>query len=766
MTVTARPGDPVITPALVAEHGLTEDEYDRLLAMLGRTPTFTELGIVSALWSEHCSYKHSRPLLKTLPTSAPYVLQGPGENAGVISIGDGLAVAFKIESHNHPSAVEPYQGAATGVGGILRDVFTMGARPIALLNSLRFGTLDSSRVRYLFAGVVKGIGDYGNCVGIPTVAGEVVFDPAYDGNPIVNAMCVGLLKESELMRAVAEGVGNPIIAVGARTGRDGIHGASFASEDLSAASEAKRPRVQVGDPFTEKLLLEASLELIHSGHIVAIQDMGAAGLTSSSAEMAARGDVGVVIDTLLVPARETGMTPYELLLSESQERMLVVAKKGHENDVRAILEKWDLTAAVIGEVIAEPVYRVVEGDRVVAEFPGIRLVTDCPTYEPEARESADVISRRARNPHGVPERPEEADPLWTLERLLLSPTIASKRWVYQQYDHTVRTNTVVGPGGDAAVVRIRGTDKALALKTDCNGRYVFLDPRVGAQIAVAEAARNVACAGGKPMAITNNLNFGNPRKPEVYFQLREAVAGMKEACEMLGTPVTGGNVSLYNENPTGAVYPTPVIGMVGLIESLAHVTRSAFAADGDAIMLLGDNSDELGGSEYLQRIHDEVIGPPPRVNLAGEKALISALLDAIRAGTIRSAHDVADGGLAVALAECVMMDRAHQVGAQVDLSAWESLPLRALLFGEAQGRVVVSTPDPAAVALAAARHQVPCMVIGTVRSASGALDLKVGTRQIRASVRQLADAYHEAIPRIMQRSASAQDVALASDAVV
>ena len=766
MTVVARPGDPVITPALVAEHGLTADEYDRLLAMLGRTPTFTELGIVSALWSEHCSYKHSRPLLRTLPTSAPYVLQGPGENAGVISIGDGLAVAFKIESHNHPSAVEPYQGAATGVGGILRDVFTMGARPIALLNSLRFGSLDSARVRYLFAGVVKGIGDYGNCVGIPTVAGEVVFDPAYEGNPIVNAMCVGLLKESELMRAVAEGVGNPIIAVGARTGRDGIHGASFASEDLSAASEAKRPRVQVGDPFTEKLLLEASLELIHSGHIVAIQDMGAAGLTSSSAEMAARGDVGVVIDTLLVPAREAGMTPYELLLSESQERMLVVAKKGHEDAVRFILEKWDLTAAVIGEVIAEPVYRVVEGDRVVAEFPGIRLVTDCPTYEPEARESADVISRRARDPHGVPERPEEADPLWTLERLLLSPTIASKRWVYQQYDHTVRTNTVIGPGGDAAVVRIRGTDKAIALKTDCNGRYVFLDPRIGTQIAVAEAARNVACAGGKPMAITNNLNFGNPKKPEVYFQLRAAVAGMKEACEVLGTPVTGGNVSLYNENPTGAVYPTPVIGMVGLIESLAHVTRSAFAADGDAIMLLGDNTDELGGSEYLQRIHGEVIGPPPRVDLAGEKALVAALLDAIRAGTIRSAHDVADGGLAVALAECVMMDRAHQVGAQVDLTAWASLPLRALLFGEAQGRVIVSTPDPAAVSLVAARHQVPCAVVGTVRSSSGALDMKVGTRQIRASVRQLADAYHEAIPRIMQRSASAQDVALASDAVV
>jgi phosphoribosylformylglycinamidine synthase subunit PurL len=766
MTVTARPGDPTITPALVAEHGLTTDEYDRLVAMLGRTPTFTELGIVSALWSEHCSYKHSRPLLKTLPTKAPYVLQGPGENAGVISIGDGLAVAFKIESHNHPSAVEPYQGAATGVGGILRDVFTMGARPIALLNSLRFGSLDSARVRYLFAGVVKGIGDYGNCVGIPTVAGEVVFDPAYEGNPIVNAMCVGLLKEEELMRAVAEGVGNPIIAVGARTGRDGIHGASFASEDLSEASDAKRPRVQVGDPFTEKLLLEASLELIHSGHIVAIQDMGAAGLTSSSAEMAARGDVGVVIDTLKVPAREEGMTPYELLLSESQERMLVVAKKGREEHVRNILEKWDLTAAVIGEVIAEPVYRVVEGERVVAEFPGIRLVTDCPTYEPEARESADVKSRRARDPHAIPERAEEADPLWTLERLLLSPTIASKRWVYQQYDHTVRTSTVIGPGGDAAVVRIRGTDKAIALKTDCNGRYVFLDPRVGAQIAVAEAARNVACTGGRPMAITNNLNFGNPKKPEVYHQLREAVAGMKEACEVLGTPVTGGNVSLYNENPTGAVYPTPVIGMVGLVESLAHVTRSAFTTDGDAIILLGDNTDELGGSEYLQRIHNEVIGPPPRVDLAAEKALIDALLEAIRAGTVRSAHDVSDGGLAVAIAECMMMERGRPVGAQVDLSAWKALPLRALLFGEAQGRVVLSTPDAAAVLAIAARRGVKATAIGTVRAASGLLEMTVGPRKFRASVGSLADAYHEAIPRIMQRTASAQDVALASDSVV
>jgi phosphoribosylformylglycinamidine synthase len=766
VTVTARPGDPTITPALIAEHGLTPDEYDRLVAMLERTPTFTELGIVSALWSEHCSYKHSKPLLRTLPTTAPYVLQGPGENAGVIAIGDGLAIAFKIESHNHPSAVEPYQGAATGVGGILRDVFTMGARPIALLNSLRFGSLDSARVRYLFAGCVKGIGDYGNCVGIPTVAGEVVFDPAYEGNPLVNAMCVGLLKEEELMLAVAQGVGNPIIAVGARTGRDGIHGASFASEDLSEASDAKRPRVQVGDPFTEKLLLEASLELIRSGHIVAIQDMGAAGLVSSSAEMAARGDVGVVIDTLKVPAREEGMTPYELLLSESQERMLVVAIKGHEDQVRAILEKWDLTAAVIGEVIEEPVYRVMEGDRIVAEFPGIRLVTDCPMYTPEARESDDIRRRREENVHAIAERPEEADPLWTLEELLRSPTIASKRWVYQQYDHTVRTGTVIGPGGDAAVVRIRGTDRAIALKTDCNGRYTYLDPRQGARIAVAEAARNVACSGGRPMAITNNLNFGNPKRPEVYYQLRESVAGMAEACTALGTPVTGGNVSLYNENPSGAVYPTPVVGMVGLLDSVSHATRSAFSTDGDAIVLLGANTDEIGGSEYLQRIHGVVAGAPPRCDLDAEKALIDALLESIKAGTVRSAHDCSDGGLAVALAECVMMDRARQTGAQIDLSPWAGLPLRALLFGEAQGRVIVSTPDAEAILSLARRHGVPAARIGTVRVAGGLLKVKVGERMLDIRVSQLAEDFHEAIPRIMQRSASAQDVALVSDSVV
>ena len=723
--------------------------------MLGRAPTFTELGVVSALWSEHCSYKHSRPLLRRLPTKAPYVLQGPGENAGVIAIGDGLAVAFKIESHNHPSAVEPYQGAATGVGGILRDVFTMGARPIALLNSLRFGSLDSPRVRYLFAGVVKGIGDYGNCVGVPTIGGEVAFDESYEGNPLVNAMCVGLLHENELIRAVAQGVGNPIIAVGARTGRDGIHGASFASAELSEESEAKRPQVQVGDPFTEKLLLEASLELIHSGAIVAIQDMGAAGLTSSSAEMAARGDVGVTIDVTRIPVRELDMTPYEILLSESQERMLVVAKKGREREVTAILEKWDLTASVIGEVIAEPVYRVTEGDRVVAEFPGTKLVTDCPTYTPDAREDATIAALRTRDVASIPERPEESDLLWTFEQVLTSPTIASKMWVYRQYDHTVRTNTVIGPGGDAAVIRIRNTRRALALKTDCNGRYCYLDPRLGTRIAVAEAARNVACAGGRPLAITNNLNFGNPRRPEVYFQLRESTAGMAEACEKLGTPVTGGNVSLYNESPAGAVYPTPVIGMVGLIDDLDNITHANFSTEGDTVVLLGVPTAELGGSEYLARVHHLVAGSPPRCDLDGERNLIDALLASIDAGAVRSAHDCSDGGLAVALAESCILDRGRPLGADIDLSSFDELPTRAVLFGEGQARIIISTPDPAALHEIAHRHGVTSTTIGTVASADDPLEIRVGNRTLAASLPWLDRLYYETIPDIMTRSAAA-----------
>ena len=755
--VLPRPGDPPITPELVAEHGLTSDEHDRLVRMLGRSPTFTELGIVSALWSEHCSYKHSRNLLRTLPTSAPYVLQGPGENAGVISIGDGLAVAFKIESHNHPSAVEPYQGAATGVGGILRDVFTMGARPVAMLDSLRFGALDSARVRYLFSGVVKGIGDYGNCVGIPTVAGEIVFDPSYEGNPLVNAMCVGLMHEENLIRAKAEGVGNPIMAVGASTGRDGIHGASFASEDLSAASDAKRPRVQVGDPFTEKLLLEASLELIASGHIVAIQDMGAAGLTSSSAEMAERGEVGVVIDVTKVPVRETGMTPYEILLSESQERMLVVALRGREEKVRAILAKWDLAAEVIGQVIAEPVYRVTEGDRVVAEFPGSRLVTDCPRYSPPARENPDIAALRNVDVSAIAELPEEIDPSWTLIQLLSSPTIASKAWAYRQYDSTVRTNTVIGPGGDAAVIRIRGTRKGLALKTDCNGRYVYLDPRVGGRIAVAEAARNVACSGARPMAITNCLNFGNPGRPEVYYQLTEAIAGIGEACTALSTPVTGGNVSLYNESPAGAVYPTPVIGMVGLVSDVSHVTTATFSGEGHAIVLFGKCTDELGGSEYLARIHGVVAGSPPACDMRSERAAIEAVLECIEAGHIFSAHDCSDGGLAVALAECCIANRNHLHGADVELDLTDGPTARAALFGEAQGRFVISTSDVAAVLAIAKAHNVPALNIGIVTNKSGGFRITLNDLALVSEVSALADAYHNAIPSIMSQPALASD---------
>ncbi len=754
-SVEPRHGDPEITPQLVAEHGITEFEFERVKSMLGRTPTHTEIGIVSALWSEHCSYKHSRPLLKTLPTRADWVLQGPGENAGVISVGDGLAVAFKVESHNHPSAVEPYQGAATGVGGILRDVFTMGARPIALLNSLRFGPLTSPRVRWLFAGVVKGIGDYGNCVGVPTVGGEVVFDPSYEGNPLVNAMCVGIMREDELMRAVAAGVGNPIMAVGARTGRDGIHGASFASEDLSEESEAKRPMVQVGDPFTEKLLLEASLELIRSGHIVAIQDMGAAGLTSSSAEMAERGDVGVTIDVTKVPVREEGMTPYEILLSESQERMLVVAKRGHENEVRAILSRWDLEAAVIGEVIAEPVYRVTEGSKVVAEFPGSRLVTECPQYTIEAEESVALRDARNTDPHKVAELPEESDPAWTLEKLLSSPTIASKAWVWRQYDSTVRTSTVVGPGSDAAVVRLPDTNKAIALCIDGNGRHVALNPRNGGKAAVCEAARNVACSGARPKAITNNLNFGNPKKPEVYFQLRESIAGMGEACNALETPVTGGNVSLYNENPMGAIHPTPTIGMVGVIESLSHVTPSCFQQEGDTIVLLGEPTNELGASEYLLHIHGLAIGEPPECDVAKERSLIDALLSMIQAGHIRSAHDCSDGGLAVALAECAILNKSNQHGFNVKLSRWSQLAKRALLFGEAHGRVIVTTRDSSAIEKIAAQHNVPAHVIGTVTSPNSRAHFDVGDYSFDIYVQQMARAFHEAIPSIMDGNAPA-----------
>jgi phosphoribosylformylglycinamidine synthase len=764
MTPNPRAGDPAITAELVADHGISPSEYDLIKEALGREPTYTELGVFSALWSEHCGYKNSKPLLRTLPTRAPWVLQGPGENAGVIEIGDGHAIAFKIESHNHPSAVEPYEGAATGVGGILRDVFTMGARPIAVLDSLRFGNLENARVRYLFGGVVKGIGDYGNCVGIPNLGGEVYFDDAYEGNPLVNAMAIGHLKVEELIRGFASGVGNPIIAVGARTGRDGIHGATFASEELSEASDAKRPQVQVGDPFTEKLLLEASLELIRSGHIVGIQDMGAAGLASSSSEMAARAGTGVDIDTALMPVREQNMTPYEILLSESQERMLVVAHQGREAEVKRILEKWELEAAVIGHVTDDGMYRVRENGVVVAEIPGEPLVNECPTYVRDAKESEEIRRLRATDVAALDHSAARTNATDVLKRLLASPTIASKRWVFNQYDTTVRTNTVVGPGGDAGVLRIRGTNKGVAATVDCNGRFVYLNPRRGSQIAVAEAARNLVCVGARPRAITNNLNFGNPLKPEVYYQLSEAIAGMGEACTAFETPVTGGNVSLYNENPRGAIYPTPVVGMVGYLDDVTNYVPAAFRNDGDRIVLLGENTSEIGGSEYLKVVHDLVAGDAPNVDLKKERALQEAMLEIAAAKLAHSAHDCAEGGLAVALAECAINAQTdnntaehHNTGASVELGD-KIIDAEALLFGEAQGRIVISCAggDEARVIAIAERHGVTARRIGDV-AYNNAFVVRVGDNKVIDSrVSDLADIYQSAIPRLMDGASTVE----------
>ncbi len=745
------PGDPPITPAVIREHNLTDGEYARIEALLGRAPTFAELGIFSALWSEHCSYKHSRPILKAFPTEGPQVVQGPGENAGVLRLPDGWAVAFKIESHNHPSAVEPYQGAATGAGGILRDVFTMGARPVALLNSLRFGPLDEARNRYLFAGVVRGIGDYGNCVGVPTLGGEVDFAPGYSGNPLVNAMCVGILRETDLITAAAHGVGNVLLAVGASTGRDGIHGASFASEELSQASERRRPQVQVGDPFTEKLLLEASLELIASGHIVAIQDMGAAGLTSSSAEMAARGGVGVEIDLSLVPTREPGMTPYEILLSESQERMLVVAKHDRVAQVQQIAVKWELTATPIGRVTDDGMYRCTWGDQVVVEIPGRQLVEDCPVYYPEAREDEAVA--RLRSEHPAPRSPLP-DPTESLLRLLDHPPLASKRWVFEQYDSTVQAGTVHGPGGDAGVLRVRHTDFGLALTTACNARYVRLRPYEGGKAAVAEAARNVACTGAQPLGVTDCLNFGNPERPAVYFQFREACRGIADACRAFGTPVTGGNVSFYNESPTGAVDPTPVIGMVGLLERVDHAVPSHARTSGDRVFVLGETRAELGGSAYWEAVFACTGGEPPRVDLDIERRLVDVLVAAARQGLLRSAHDCADGGLGVALAEVAMGGPYQEagVGLDVDLRAYgQTLGAAELLFSESHGRAVVTCASEHAIAIAtlAAEHGVPAFPAGAIGDPDGTLRIRTRNGAIEQPVGRLRQLYFGAIPRRM-----------------
>jgi phosphoribosylformylglycinamidine synthase II len=744
------PGERPVTRDLVHEHNLNDLEYERILGILGRTPTLTELGVFSALWSEHCSYKHSKPILRGFPTTGPQVVQGPGENAGVLRLPEGWAVAFKIESHNHPSAVEPYQGAATGVGGILRDVFTMGARPVALLNSLRFGPLDSPRNRYLFAGVVRGVGDYGNCVGVPTLGGEVDFAPGYSGNPLVNAMCVGLLKEKDLTRARAHGVGNILIAMGSRTGRDGIHGASFASEDLSEKSEARRPQVQVGDPFTEKLLLEATLELIHSGLVVAIQDMGAAGLTSSSAEMAARGGVGVEIDTRLVPIREKGMTPYEILLSESQERMLIVAEPARVADIQAACAKWELTATPIGRVTDDGVFRIRHGDTVVAEIPGEPLVNGFPVYTPEAREADEVRQRRAAHPTG----PRRANLAESLQVLLDTPSIASKRWVFEQYDSTVQASTLLGPGGDAGVLRVDGTDFGLAVTVDCNARLVALDPYEGGKATVAEAARNIACTGAVPLGITDCLNFGNPERPEVFFQFREACRGIADACRAFGTPVTGGNVSFYNESPTGAVDPTPTVGMVGLLERIDQRVPSHFQHTGDRIVLLGNTRGVLGGSAYWAEIRGFAGGAPASADLEAEYALQRLLVAGAKRYLICSAHDCSAGGLLVALAEAAIGGpyAMHGLGAEVRLTEYEpGLAAELLLYGEDGARAVVSCrPEAEAALLALAReHGVPAAAIGTVGEPAAELDVHCRELRLTWPVQELRQSYLSAIPRRM-----------------
>ena len=743
--------EPPVTLEMAREHGMTDEEYEWMVDKLGRSPSFVELGIYSVMWSEHCSYKNSIAVLKTLPREGGALLVGAGEeNAGLVDIGDGLAVAFKIESHNHPSAVEPYQGAATGVGGIQRDIFTMGARPICSLNSLRFGSLDNPRVRYLFDGVVRGIGDYGNSFGVPTVAGEVYFDPSYEGNPLVNAMSVGVVKAGRTASAIAKGAGNPVYIVGSSTGRDGIHGATFASEEISEESEAKRPSVQVGDPFTEKLLLEASLEAIESGAVVGIQDMGAAGLTCSSCEMSAKGESGMILHVDRVPVREEGMTPYEIMLSESQERMLIVCEKGREHEIEAIFDKWDLHAVQIGEVTDEPRVKLYWHGDLVGDVEADHLVLGggAPVYYRESRRP-EYLDTLALDLAEIPDvSPEGAGN--TLLRLLGSPNIASKRWVFEQYDTMVRTNTLAGPGpSDAAVVRIKGTNKGLAVKTDCNGRYVYLNPRRGGRIAVAEAARNVVCAGGKPVAITNCLNFGNPYKPEVYWVFKEAVGGMGEACSAFETPVTGGNVSFYNENPEGAVFPTPTIGMLGIVEDTRRDTTTVpFKNEGDAVYLLSPatwvHREDIGGSEYLAVVHGRTAGDAPHLDLDEERAVQETMLRLIRSGVVRSAHDVSDGGLAVCLAECVL--HSDGLGAEIELDQGK-LRLDAVLFGEAQSRIVFTAAPGADLSTG---DGVQVTRIGTVTR--GRLRVRAGGEAVvDAAAEDLAAPYNSTIPSYMQR---------------
>lgn len=736
---------PPVTREMIEGHGLTTEEYEKIKQVLGREPNYTELGIYSVMWSEHCSYKNSIALLKTLPREGDCLLAAAGEeNAGAVDIGDGLAVVFKIESHNHPSAVEPYQGAATGVGGILRDIFTMGARPIASLNSLRFGSPEDSRVRYLVDGVVRGIGDYGNCFGVPTVAGEVFFDKSYTGNPLVNAMAVGIVKTNQIASAIAEGVGNPMMIVGNRTGRDGIHGATFASVELSEESEEKRSSVQIADPFTEKLLMEATLEIIREDLIVGIQDMGAAGITCSSSEMSAKGESGIELDIEKVPVRERGMIPYEILLSESQERMLVCVKKGNENRVSEIFDKWELDSTIIGRVTGDGMMTIKLNGETVSQIPSESLVLGggAPVYQ---RETARPKYMDEISELNLADYPTACDWNHLLIRMLASPNLCHKGWVFDQYDSMVRTNTAVGPGSDAAILRLRGTEKSLAMTTDCNARFVYIDPRLGTQSAVAEAARNIVCSGGQPLAVTNCLNFGNPYKPEIYYCFAEAIKGMGDACRVFNTPVTGGNVSFYNEDPDRAVFPTPTIGMIGVIDKHEHITTQWFKQNGDVILLLGKNSEELGASEYLHTIHDQTRGTVPKLDLDNELNLQKSLLSAIRDGLIISAHDCADGGLAIALAECCISNREQQVGATVKLE--DSIRPDCLLFGETQSRVIISChPQKLSELLKHFKESsVPCTEIGLVGG-----DRLVINDLVETKLEKISHAFYEAMPSLME----------------
>jgi phosphoribosylformylglycinamidine synthase II len=696
----------MIDSKLLEEHNLTLEEYEKIVQLIGREPNITELGIFSLMWSEHCSYKSSKVHLKTLPTQGKNVIQGPGENAGIIDIGEGLAIVFKIESHNHPSFIEPFQGAATGVGGILRDIFTMGARPIALLDSLRFGPLSYSKNMAIMEGVVSGISSYGNSIGVPTVGGDVYFNECYSLNPLVNVFCLGIVEKEKIFYARAEGEGNPVLYVGAKTGRDGIHGATMASAEFGEDLEEKRPNVQVGDPFKEKLLVEACLEVMAKRLIVGIQDMGAAGLTCSTSEMAAKSGTGIEIDLDLVPQREERMTPYEIMLSESQERMLIVAKKEKVKEVQQIFAKWDLDAVRIGQVTKGGKLRIKSNGKTVVDLPVVSIINLCPAYERELKRPSYLESAQKLAPIPLPKDYNEP-----LQKLLSSATLADKEWIYRQYDHMVQTNTSLLPGADASVLRIKDKKKALAITLDGNSLYSYLEPRTGGKIAVAEACRNLACVGAKPVGVTNCLNFGNPEKPEIMWQFREVIQGIAQACEVFGIPITGGNVSFYNETDGVPIYPTPVIGVVGILEDASKLVSPDFKEEENSIVLIGENKEEIGASEYLKSVLNMEKGCPPQIDLKKEKRIQEFCLEAISLGIVQSAHDVSEGGLALCIAECCFLNE-KKFGCNLELK--DEIRTDALLFGETQSRIVVTTQNQSLQKLLdlAQKRRIKAAVIG------------------------------------------------------